>query len=120
MNTDIYLVPNEGEEIKGTANKSSGNSNMSLFISWETEPLRIKGVKFYKKGDKQTYMFVPADGAAIDGYMQTAFDQGYLWFSSLDSSVVRYAWSFGFIARSGSVVPNNRHFGYPVRGVLAQ
>ena len=61
LNTDVYLVPNDGEEIKGTAQEQSG----SVTIEWVSYAEGTsKGVKFYKKGDKQTYMFVPAAGGA--------------------------------------------------------
>lgn len=57
LNTDIYLVPTEGEEIQGTVQEQSGG----VIINWASETERtLKGVKFYKKGDKQTYMIVPA------------------------------------------------------------
>ena len=121
MNTDIYLVPNEGEEIKGTAQENS-DDGISLIVLWETEPSseNIKGVKFYKKGDKQTYMFVPAAGAAHEGSMQLAGQLGGLWSSSLRSSDVRDAWGFFFNAGNGGVVYGVRFYGLPVRGVLAQ
>ena len=120
MNTDIYLVPNEGEEIKGTAQESSGNPSLS--ISWETEPSNetIKGVKFYKKGDKQTYMFVPADGIAVRGSMQFVGHSSTLWSSSPRYSDVHSAWGFNFDANYGMVVGGVRYGGLPVRGVLAQ
>lgn len=118
MNTDIYLVPTEGEEIKGTVQEDSGNP--SLTISWETEPSskNIKGVKFYKKGDKQTYMFVPAAGDANEGSMQNVGQIGLLWSSSLYSSGVRNAWDFYFNANNGGVYYGYRYGGLPVRGVF--
>ena len=63
LNTDIYLVPTEGEEIQGTVQEQSG----SVIINWTSQAEgTLKGVKFYKKGDKQTYMFVPASGGATE------------------------------------------------------
>ena len=120
LKTDIYLVPNEGEEIKGTAQE--GSSNQSLAISWETEPSseNIKGVKFYKKGDKQTYMFVPVSGIAYIGSMIGVGQECGLWSSSLYSSGVRHVWNFGFGANRGYITDAYRFFGFPVRGVLAQ
>ena len=51
-NTDICLVTTEGEEIQGTAQE---NSSGSVMIDWASRPERtIKGVKFYKQGNKQT------------------------------------------------------------------
>lgn len=117
LNTDIYLVPTEGEEIQGTAQEQSG----SIMINWASQAEgTLKGVKFYKKGDKQTYMFVPASGVAFDGSVQGVGEVGSLWTSSLDSSVVRNAWDFGFNANNGNIDYDLRFIGIPVRGVLAQ
>ena len=113
LNTDVYLVPTEGEEIQGTA--------QGKFIIWAS-PVEgtLKGVKFYKKGDKQTYMFVPASGNADDGSVQYVGQYGGLWASSLRSSVVQHALYFRFNASDSYVSDDLRYVGLPVRGVLAQ
>ena len=117
LNTDIYLVPTEGEEIQGTAQEDSG----SVMINWASQAKgTLKGVKFYKKGDKQTYMFVPAAGDALEGSMQVVGQVGVLWSSSLGSSDVQGAWYFDFHAFGGIVSNDGRYYGLPVRGVLAQ
>ena len=118
LNTDIYLVPTEGEEIQGTAQEQSG----SVIINWASQAeATLKGVKFYKKGDKQTYMFLPASGGAFEGSMQYVGQYGGLWSSSLDSSDVQGAWYFCFHALFGYVdLDVGRYYGLPVRGVLAQ
>ena len=118
FNTDIYLVPTKGAEIKGTAQEYRGR----ILISWASQAQgTLKGVKFYKKGNKQTYMFVPADGDAFGGSVQYVGQNGFLWSSSLNSSAVQYACGVGFAAYGGNVNDNNgRCFGYPVRGVMAQ
>ena len=115
MNTDIYLVPNEGAEIQGTAKELYGG----IKIEWTSQTEgTLKGLKFYKKGNKQTYMFVPAAGGAFEGSMQNVGQGGPLWSSSLYSSVVQYAWNFGFSAHYGGVNGDDRYCGLPVRGVL--
>ena len=117
LNTDIYLVPTEGEEIQGTAQDYGEN----VLISWATQAEgTFKGVKFYKKGDKQTYMFVSAAGGAGGGSMQNVGQDGFLWSSSLYSSGVQDAWVFVFNAGGGFVNGGGRYDGLPVRGVLAQ
>ena len=117
LNTDIYLVPNEGAEIQGTAKELYGG----IKIEWTSQTEgTLKGLKFYKKGDKQTYMFVPAAGDAFKGSVQNVGLYGYLWSSSLVSSDVQSAWYFGFDAVYGIVLSNVRCDGLPVRGVLAQ
>ena len=116
LNTDIYLVPTEGEEIQGTAEELSGG----VTIAWASQAEgTLNGVKFYKKGDKQTYMFVPADGVVGEGYMQDVGQVGALWSSSLGSPGVHRAWRFHFSVRGGGVSYGFRYHGYPVRGVLS-
>lgn len=113
LNTDIYLVPTEGEEIQGTVQDQSGN----VRINWASQAEgTLKGVKFYKKGDKQTYMFVPVSGVAINGSMLDIDQNGYLCSSSLASNG-QDVWFFVFDAGSGRVGNDDRCFGLPVRGV---
>ena len=114
LNTDIYLVPTEGEEIQGTAQELGG----TVIINWTSQAEgTLKGVKFYKKGDKQTYMFVPTAGSAYEGSMRGAGQGGRLWASSLGSSGVQYAWNFYLDAGYGGVSNGSRCSGVPVRGV---
>ena len=115
LNTDIYLVPTEGEEIQGTAQEQSG----SIMINWASQAEgTLKGVKFYKKGDKQTYMFVPASGVTSGGSMQLVGHFGFLCSSSLSSSDVQSAWYFSFDENGGLVLYGVRFLGFPVRGVF--
>ena len=118
LNTDIYLVPNEGEEIQGTAQEQDED----IRINWASRPVgTLKGIKFYKKGDKQTYMFVPAAGNAYEGSIRYVGKYGGLWSSSLLSSDVQHAWAFYFNAFvGGGVDDGSRYGGIHVRGVLAQ
>ena len=116
-NTDICLVTTEGEEIQGTAQDYSE----SVIIEWEfqTEGI-LKGIKFYKKDDKQTYMFVPASGGAGVGSVQGVGLDGGLWSSSLNSFNVQDACYFSFSAGYGGIVDDSgRFYGLSVRGVLA-
>ena len=116
--TDIFLVTTEGEEIQGTVQEQSG----SVMIFWASRPERtIKGVKFYKQGGKQTYMFVPVSGGAYEGSLLFVGEFINLWASSLNSSDVQFAWSFSFNADDGVIVTyGGRCGGLPVRGVLPQ
>ena len=117
MNTDIYLVPNEGEEIQGTPQEKSG----SIIIKWASQAEgTLKGIKFYKKGDKQTYMFVPASGDAYYGSLDDVGQRGYLWASLLASSDVPNSCNFIFGVEGGFDGNGRRCRGYTVRGVLAQ
>ena len=118
LNTDIYLVPTEDAEIQGTVEETSGDG---ININWASyHHGTLKGIKFYKKGDKQTYMFVPAAGVAGEGSPFNVGQIGGLWASSLYSLFVQNAWHLYFNANSGGVSGNYRAHGFPVRGVLAQ
>ena len=117
LNTDAYLVPTEGEEIKGTAQEQKG----IVGIEWVSQVEgTLKGIKFYKKGDKQTYMFVPVSGWAYQGSMDSPDQFGFVRSSSLGGSSVNNARLFVFSAYNGSVGQGIRVRGLPVRGVLAQ
>ena len=118
LSTDICLVTKEGKEIPGTAQESSSGGVM---INWASQTGgTLKGVKFYKTDDKQTYMFVPAAGDALEGSMQFVGQYGFLWSSSLYSSDDQNAWYFSFGANVGLVGNDIRCSGLPVRGVLPQ
>ena len=119
-NTDLYLVPESGEEIHGSVVSFEPTSNPSIYFEWEQSTSgAIKGMKFYKKDDKQTYLFVPCGGVAGEGSVQGVGVGGSLWSSSLNSYVVRNVWNFGFFGSNGSVNRGNRYNGLPVRGVLS-
>ena len=114
-NTDLYLVPEMGEEIHGNA-RSDGNS-----FEWEQAASgTIRGMKFCKKDNRQTYLFVPCGGDVFKDSVRSVGFKGYLWSSSLYSHSVQGAWDFGFFASNGYINSYNRCVGLPVRGVLVQ
>ena len=115
LNTDVYLVPTEGEEIQGTVQEQSG----LVTITWASQAEgTLKGVKFYKKGDKQTYMFVSASGRIQDGSVRDVGEGCLLWLSLPYSSDVQLAGDFVFNAYFGSSNAVCRYYGIPVRGIL--
>lgn len=117
MNTDIYLVQTDGKEIHGTG---SQNDDSGYVIRWDERPsfsAIFKGIKLYKKGDKQTYLFVPAGGFVTIGTVAGVNNNGSLQSASLNSQYVGYAWRTGFTSLSGDVTFIERYSGYPVRGV---
>ena len=116
FNTEIYLVPTEGEEIQGTAQEQSG----SITIHWAyLAGGTLKGVKFYKKDDKQTYMFVPTAGGASDGSVYGVGESGNLWASLLHSTDVQHACYFSFFASDGRFDYGGRYNGLSVRGIMS-
>lgn len=117
LNTDLYLVTTEGEEIQGTAQE---NNFGEVRINWASQVEgTLKGVKFYKKGDKQTYMFVPVCGGVYAGSISDVGELGYLWTSSLGSfKNDDAAWSFRFSAIYGGFDYITRASGVPVRGII--
>ena len=120
-NTNLYLVPETGEEIHGNVNPDGTSTGISIYFEWE-QPISgtIKGMKFYKKNDEQTYLFVPCGGVAYEGSVQLVGVLGFLWSSSLYSQSVQSAWVFEFNGSNGGVNSYDRFGGFPVRGVLAK
>lgn len=118
MNTDVYLVQTDDKEIHGT---ESQNDDSGYFMQWDEEPTlsTFKGIKFYKKGDKQTYLFVPAGGYVHRGSVVSVGAYGSLWSASLGSRISR-AWYPRFKDELAGIGNGDRSYGYPVRGVLAQ
>lgn len=117
QNTDIYLVSTEGEEIQGTVKKYTNY----ISITWTSLPSgTVKGVKFYKKGDKQTYMFVPMSGLASDGSVESVGERGYFWIS-FNSNGLSISTCFVCSGTkrdySNGTFSTDRRKGAPVRGV---
>ena len=115
-NTDIFLALTSGEEIRGTV---QAHGDYPVYFEFAATAETCTGMKFYKKGDHSTYLFVPASGDAFAGSVQRSGVNGVLWSSSFDSSVVEGAWHFGFYAPYGvgGVVDEYRCVGTPLRGV---
>ena len=119
MNTDVYLVQTDDKEIHGT---ESQNDDDVYFMQWDEKPTlsTFKGVKFYKKDDKQTYLFVPACGVVLQGAVEEVGAGGVLWSASLYSQGISKAWNPGFSVEVAGIGNVYRFYGCPVRGVLTQ
>ena len=117
-NTDLYLVTESGEEIHGNVISFKPTSSVSISFEWEQSVSgTIKGMKFYKKDDKQTYLFVPCGGIAAEGSLDDVSANGNLWCSLRFPNPVQNAFYFAFYVSSGRVGNRNRCYGFPVRGV---
>lgn len=114
QNTDIYLVPTEGEEIRG--NIVEGNIYVLRF-EWENNSSDIKGIKFYKKNDKETYLFVPTSGVAGSGSVYSAESIGNLWTSTRNPSNVGSAGNLYFNSDNGYIFYTVRHNGMNIRAI---
>ena len=120
-NTDLYLVPVEGAEIKGNVITEGAPSWASIYMEWEQQPTgNIKGLRFYKKNDHSVYMFVPAAGNAGGGSINYVGEHGNLWSSSINSKNVQYARHFLSNADYCGASYCARFSGLPLRGVLTQ
>ena len=112
-NTEIYFIPSDASsEIQAVF---TGSTNLFTFPKAET----MKGMKFYKKGDRSKYIFVPVSGDARRYNLEDANNAGFLWSSSLDNNE-HYAIHLSFIAKGGwgnVQTRNTRYIGTPVRGV---
>ena len=114
QNTDLYLVPTEGEEVKGNITE---NDVFPLYFKWENNLSNVDGMKFYKKGDRGTYLFLPATGHISNGFARKVGEYGHAWASSLSSLGVSYAGVLNFYSSYGVVYSANRFTGYPIRAV---
>lgn len=122
LNTDVYLVQTDDKEIHGT---KKNDYYSGYFIQWDEEPTlsTFKGIKLYKKDDKQTYLFVPVGGRAKQGAVGGMDYSGGLWSASRNSespSYIGMAQGLSFARGMASFVDFGRREGVPVRGVLAQ
>lgn len=117
MNTDVYLVPAEGEEILGTAQVQTGNTTV---INWaSTVSGDLKCVKFYKKNDHSTYISIPVSGFAQEGWQGSyGGPNGHIWLSNLDTSEIQYGGSFYFVPDFGFAFTDDRYKGKPIRGII--
>ena len=119
--TDLFLVPTEGEEISGYVTINGYGTDHTLF-KFAATASTCNGMKFCKKGDHSTYLFVPAVGYAYDGSVQGSGVYGYFWSSLLyrynrDSAGYLY---FDSSSGSGSLFFNGRYYGWAARGVRPQ
>ena len=115
QNTDMFVVPESGEEVAVTV-----TDNSSYPIHFNFTPVdKAKAFKFYKKGDHSSYIYVPFVGNAYDGSVLSASEGCYLWSSSLVSGGVQDAFYWGCGAPDGDGYVNDgyRYSGFPVRPV---
>ena len=110
-NTDIYFISTDGSEVQVT----SISGGYFFFPLADT----MKGVKFYNKNDHSKYIFIPASGVSLAGFVQNVGVCGYLWSSSFYTSNTQYALYlyFGASSGGGNVNFNERFGGFGVRGV---
>lgn len=114
QNTDLYLVTTDGEEIKGNIAESS---IYVLWFKYENDSSDIKGIKFYKKNDRETYLFVPASGFAGGGSVYSVGSIGNLWTSSLNPSSDTSAGNLNFKSDNGYIFYTVRHNGLSIRAI---
>ena len=117
-NTDMFLVPTDGEEIAATISQDGQGTGYTEF-TFATYAENCTGMKFYKKGDHSKFIFVPSSGVARAGSVLDSGFLGRLWTSSLLPSQVDQAWYFGFSAHEGfgDINVDRRCDGLPLRGV---
>ena len=118
-NTDVYFVPVEGEEIKAQGTPSYNDDDQYGF-KWEEyigSSLRMKGLKFAKRGDASTYLFFPAVGWASGGALIGVGNSARAWSSSRSASRVEYAWDCSSGSSSSGVFADDRVVGLVLRGV---
>lgn len=121
FNTGIYLVPLEGEEIHGTVKEEEniiewcGESSFTVTDIFKI--YTMKGIKFYRKNDKQAFIFIPASGFAFVGGVRGINRIAALW-CSLIGSYSMSGLNFSFSPDYSGLNDCYRYFGNPVRGVM--
>ena len=78
----------------------------------------INGMKFVNKNDDSKYIFIPASGYAWDGSFGNVGSNGYLWSSSVNTSVAQRAYYLVLNSIFGGVNYYYRGEGQCVRGVV--
>ena len=113
--TDMYIVPIEGEEVSVTV---TANEHFPIYFEF-TAVEKAKAFKFYKKDNHSTYISIPFVGSTGDGSIQLVSEECFLWSSSLNSEGVDGAFYWGCIVSNGFgvVASNGRFHGLPIRGI---
>ena len=117
QNTDMFIIPTEGEEVAVTVTE---NSSYPIYFEFNTATTTTaKAFKFYKKGDHSTYISVPFVGDASDRSVRYVGKRCNIWSSSLNSADSSDAFFLFCNAPVGlGLVSNNiRCIGMPVRGI---
>ena len=114
-NTDLFMVTEDGREISGAITKDEGETGEMTF-EFDNEVPCI-GVRFYKKGDRLTYLHIPSSGVLCNSFQNS--NSGYLYSSSVnETNSLPYAWNFYFGNNSVDISGAGlRCFGCPIRGV---
>lgn len=118
-NTDMFLVPTEGDEISLSMDRDGGLT-IETYFKFDSETSTCKGMKFYKKGDHSVFLFVPMTGDFHDGIVNNADSVCRLWSSSVSTSYPHFAWNFSFSTKYPYLGVSTvfRFFESPLRGVL--
>ena len=118
-NTDVFLVPVEGEEISASSYGWNDSAKWHE-LNWSSQPSSsdIKGIRCVNKAEQSKFVFLPAAGDADCGSIYDVDQYVYLWLSSLHSEGVQHAWFFGGLSDYGVLSDGFRYFGLSVRGVL--
>ena len=76
----------------------------------------VNGYKFTSKINGNS-IFIPASGYCNSGSVGNVGNRGYVWSSSLNTSIPSNAWGLGFYSGDCYVSNSNRYGGRSVRGV---
>ena len=77
----------------------------------------VNGMRYSKKGDASTYIFVPFAGCCYNGSVDLTINRGYLWSSTLGGDGGAYRLSCDDVANTNAYNCVSRNSGYSVRGV---
>lgn len=116
LNTNIYLVLQDNTEIKGVIEKHKD----TISIEWDDylTITKIKGIKFYKKGDKNIYLFIPCVGNLVDSCALGNMIYGDVWSSTLYEDVeYAMAWNLSIYKTCGEIEITPIYEGLPIRAI---
>ena len=116
-NTDMFIIPTEGEEVPVTIKE---NSRYPIYFEFDDLTTNTaKAFKFYKKNDHSSYISVPFVGYANEGSVRFVSEVCYLWSFSLFSGDAHLAFYWACDAQYGFGIVNDvgRYYGFPIRAV---
>ena len=114
METDVYFIKADGTEIHGTWDDEQ------LYVMGGEKPIEdyYRGIEFRKKSDNSIKLFVPNNGAFIDGKFDGVGVLGSYMTNYMYN--INNAWSFMNEFNICGVIPLvKKCYGYSVRGVVA-
>ena len=85
--------------------------------AWTTSD-GVSGLMLTSKEDNSIAIFIPAAGYAIDGTINSAGSNGYVWSARVNNEEGAFGQYLGFNSKNVGLYPKDRSNGYSIRGVI--